>query len=122
MTQRQYLIKRKLSLIELSQTLGSVSEACRKLNVSRQHFHDVKKARTKARAANRVSDETEAALLDDSPRFPTHGQVRAANELAKKDVTISAGGVRSVCYGTGWRPKSSACPVWKSGPSPTAGF
>lgn len=109
MTQQQYLIKRKLSLIELSQTLGSVSEACRKLNVSRQHFYDVKKAlaeegiqgliekaRTKARTANRVSDETEAAILDYSLQFPTHGQVRAANELGKKGVAISPGGVRSV--------------------------
>lgn len=44
MTQQQYLIKRKLTMLELAQTLGSVSEACRKLHVSRQHFYDVKKA------------------------------------------------------------------------------
>jgi transposase InsO family protein len=109
MTQQQYLIKRKLSLVELAQTLGSVSDACRKLNVSRQHFYDVKKAlaeegvqglvekaRTKARMANRMSDETEAKILDYSLEFPTHGQVRASNELMKAGHLVSPGGVRSV--------------------------
>lgn len=109
MTQQQYLIRRKLNLMELAQTLGSISEACRRLNVSRQHFYDVKKAlkdeglqglvekaRTKARRSNRVSDETEAAILDYSLQYPTHGQVRAANELTKAGHPISAGGVRSV--------------------------
>lgn len=109
MTQQQYLIKRKLTMLELAQTLGSVSEACRKLNVSRQHFYDVKKAleeegiegllekaRTKARMANRVSEQTEAKILDYSLEFPTQGQVRVANELKKAGFLISAGGVRSV--------------------------
>lgn len=109
MTQQQYLIKRKLSLLELAQTLGSVSDACRKLNVSRQHFYDVKKAlseegvqglvekaRTKARRANRVPDEIEAKLLDYSLEYPTHGQVRAANELTRAGFPVSAGGVRGV--------------------------
>lgn len=109
MTQQQYLIRRKLNLVELAQTLGNISEACRKLNVSRQHFYDVKKAlaeegveglvekaRTQARRANRVSDETEARVLDYSLEYPTQGQVRVANELKKIGVVISAGGIRSV--------------------------
>lgn len=126
MTQQQYLIKRKLSLIELSQTLGSVSEACRKLNVSRQHFYDVKKAlaeegvqglvekaRTKARRANRVPEETEAQILDYSLEFPTHGQVRASNELTKKSIPISPGGVRSVWLRHGLERKGQRLARWE---------
>ena len=38
MTQSQYLIKRKLNILELCEALGSISEACRKLGVSRHIF------------------------------------------------------------------------------------
>jgi len=34
MTQQQYIIKRKLNIPELSEQLGNVSEACRRLGVS----------------------------------------------------------------------------------------
>ncbi len=44
MTQSQYLIKRKLNILELGATLCSISEACRKLGVSRQHYYDIKSA------------------------------------------------------------------------------
>ena len=44
MTQSQYLIKRKLNILELGETLGNISEACRKLGVSRQHYYDIKSA------------------------------------------------------------------------------
>jgi len=43
-----------------------------------------------------VPSVVEQALLDYSLEFPTHGQTRAANELKKKGIEISAGGVRSV--------------------------
>ena len=44
MTQSQHLIKRKLSILELSKTMGNISEACRKLGVSRQHYYDINSA------------------------------------------------------------------------------
>ena len=44
MTQSQHLIKRKLNILELGETLGNISEACRKLGVSRQHYYDIKSA------------------------------------------------------------------------------
>ena len=31
MTQDQYVIRRKLNILELGETLGNISEACRKL-------------------------------------------------------------------------------------------
>ena len=42
MTQRQYIINRKLNILELGKTLGNISEACRRLGVSRQHYYDIK--------------------------------------------------------------------------------
>jgi len=39
-----FLIKRKLNILELGATLGSISEACRKLGVSRRHYYDIKSA------------------------------------------------------------------------------
>lgn len=72
MTQQQYIIRRKLNIIELAEQLGNISEACRKLGVSRQHYYDIKaaleeegigglleKARNKARINNRVAPEIE---------------------------------------------------------------
>ena len=109
MTQQQYIISRKLNILELGQVLGNISEACRKLGVSRQHYYDIKRAieeegleglfeksRRVPRVGNRVSPEIEQKLLDYSLEFPTHGQVRAANELKRQGIQISAGGVRSV--------------------------
>jgi hypothetical protein len=109
MTQQQYIISRKLNILELGQVLGNISEACRKLGVSRQHYYDIKRAieeegleglleksRRVPRVGNRVALEIEQKLLDYSLEFPTHGQVRAANELKRQGIQISAGGVRSV--------------------------
>ena len=109
MTQNQYIIKRKLNLIELAQTLGSISGACRKLQVSRQHFYDIKKAlkeegiqgliekaRNKPRYANRVAEDVEMKILEYCLEYPTQGQVRVANELAKQNILVSPGGVRGV--------------------------
>jgi transposase InsO family protein len=109
MTQTQYIINRKLNILELGETLGNISDACRRLGVSRQHYYDIRtaigeeglqglleKSRCAPRIGNRVASEIEEALLEYSLQYPTHGQARAANELRKKGVVISAGGVRSV--------------------------
>lgn len=109
MTHSQYIINRKLSLVELGEKLGNISQACRNLGVSRQHYYDIKKAieedgidglleksRKKPRVGNRVAPETEQAVLDYSLKEPTHGQVRVTNELKKRGIYISTGGVRSL--------------------------
>ena len=36
MTQQEYVIKRKLNILELAETLGNVSEAARRSGVSRK--------------------------------------------------------------------------------------
>lgn len=42
MTPNQYIIQRKPSILELGNTLGNISEACRKMGASRQHYYDIK--------------------------------------------------------------------------------
>lgn len=109
MTHTQYIIRRKLNIVELGQVLNNVSEACRKLGISRQHYYDIRKAieeegleglleksRRTPRYGNRVAIEIEEKVLEHSLQYPTHGQVRTANELKKSGIQISAGGVRSI--------------------------
>lgn len=109
MTRDQYLIKRKLNILELGNQLGNISDACRKLGISRQHYYDIRKAveeegvsglleksRKMARTRNRVAIDVEEAILEYALQYPTHGQVRVANELKKKGIEISSGGVRTV--------------------------
>ena len=110
MTQQQYVIQRKLNILELGSKLGNISEACRRLGVSRQHFYDIKTAveengieglleesRRKPKMANRMPIEMEEKILEYALQWPTHGQVRTSNELLKHHaVTVSPGGVRSV--------------------------
>ncbi len=109
MTQQQYIIRRKLNILELAEQLGNISEACRKLGVSRQHYYDIKKAleeegiegllekaRNKPRIANRVAPEIEQRVLEYSLHYPTHGQARVSNELKKEGIILSPGGVRSI--------------------------
>ena len=109
MNKDQYIIGRKVSIVELGQTLGNISDACRKLGVSRQHYYDIKKtieeegidgllekSRRSPRIGNRVSPEVEKAVLAYSLEFPTHGQVRASNELKRRGIMVSAGGIRSI--------------------------
>jgi transposase InsO family protein len=109
MTQQQYLIKRKLNIVELGETLGNISDACRRLNVSRSHYYDIKnaiqedgleglleKSRRAPRLGNRVAPEVEARVLEYSLRYPTHGQVRVENELKREGVQVSTGGIRGI--------------------------
>ncbi|GEM_PF-2659758 len=35
MTHQQYIMRRKLNILDLAEQLGSISEACRKLGLSR---------------------------------------------------------------------------------------
>ena len=109
MTQDQYVIRRKLNILELGETLGNISEACRRLNISRQHHYDIKsavaeegieglleKSRKVPRVGNRVAPEIEKKVLAYSLEFPTQGQVRVSNELKRQGFQVSCGGVRSI--------------------------
>jgi len=109
MTTQEKLIRKKLSLLELAEFLTNVSQACRINGCSRQHFYDVKqayeehgleglkeKSRRKPCLKNRVAPEVEEAVVQMAIEYPAYGQVRAANELKRKGIVVSGGGVRSI--------------------------
>ncbi len=109
MTQTEKVIRSKMSLLELAEYLKNVSEACRVHGVSRQHFYDLKNAfqeggiealrernRRQPNHKNRVAPEIEAEVVRIAYEYPAFGQVRAANELARRGLLISGGGVRCV--------------------------
>lgn len=109
MTHDQYIIQRKLSIVELGKTLKNISEACRQSRVSRQHYYDIKQVlreegveglakrpRVTSRPYNRTAEAIEARILAYSLDFPSHGHERVANELKREGVDISSGGVRCI--------------------------
>lgn len=53
-------------------------------------------SRRKPILKNRVAEAVERSVVEMAIEFPAYGQLRASNELAKRGILISAGGVRSV--------------------------
>jgi transposase InsO family protein len=109
MTTQEKLINRKLTLLELAEYLKNVSQACKINGVSRQHFYDIKKtyeeqgieglkekSRSKPCFKNRVAPEVEEAVVEMALEYPAYGQTRASNELRKRGILVSGGGVRSI--------------------------
>ena len=109
MTQEQKIIKNKLGLLELAKQLGNVSQACKILGYSRDSFYRFQQlydqggeqalheiSRKKPIPKNRVDPEIEQAVIDFAFQQPAYGQIRVANELRKKGLFVSPGGVRGV--------------------------
>jgi transposase InsO family protein len=109
MTRDMKAVRSKMSLLELAEYLQNVSEACRVMGVSRQHFYDIKqayeaggaealreKSRRKPNLKNRVAPEIEEAVVRVAEEYPAYGQVRASNELRKQGVLVSPGGIRCI--------------------------
>ena len=105
----QSIIKHKMGLLNLAQELDNVSQACRLMGVSRDTFYRVKEAketggmeallhkdRRKPNFKNRIDESIEQAVLEFAIENPAAGQVRVSNELRKRNIFLSPGGVRSI--------------------------
>ena len=103
------VIKNKLGLLELAKTLGNVSQTCKIMGYSRESFYTYKElyekggeialqdiSRRKPCPKNRVEEAIEQAVVEFAVDKPAYGQLRVSNELKKKGIFISPGGVRSV--------------------------
>jgi len=109
MTTTDKLIKTKLGLLKLANHLNNVSLACRTMGYSRDSYYRIKElydtggeaalqevSRRKPNHKNRVDPAIEEQVVSMATAYPAYGQKRASNELLKKGMVISAGGVRSI--------------------------
>ena len=109
MTTQNKVIKTKLGLLRLATHLNNVSQACRTMGYSRDSYYRIKElyetggeaalieiSKRRPNHKNRVDPVIEEAVVNIAYEYPAYGQQRASNELAKKGITVSPGGVRSI--------------------------
>ena len=92
MTTSEKVIKNKLGLLDTAVTVFIVSRNC----TSRAENWPCRRSPVKPVIKNRVEERIEQAVVQMAIDNPALGQVRVSNELRKKGLLVSPGGVRSI--------------------------
>jgi transposase InsO family protein len=109
MTAQKKLAQKRLTLLQLAETLGNVSKACRMHKVSRSQFYEYKRAFQEfgmnglidrppipGSHPNELSDETKKKIIELSLEHPAFGQQRIADELRGQGVNVCPTSVRNI--------------------------
>jgi len=109
MTPKDYLIKNKLSLLQLANELKNIRKACKTFNVSRQHYYDLKrnyemfgkdglepKVRKSPLMPNKTDEVIEKRIIDFTLNNPGFGKDRVASELMMHGLPITTSTIQNV--------------------------